>query len=158
MTTRNRRMSDSDIKTIIDELDRWALGQLGSKLSWSILEDSCGFSRQSLQAKSEIKAAFDYAKSELRGGLVKTKEQEASENDELRCKVSRLEIELDNYKKKELLWLQRWQRIAFNIRLKGMQVVDIDKEVPLGGENLTERDTGNILRPFDKKIPPTGRI
>jgi len=49
-------MTDSDVKSIITDLDRWASGQLGSKLTWSILEDRFEFSRQSLQAKAEIKA------------------------------------------------------------------------------------------------------
>ena len=61
-------MSDSDINTIVADLDRWALGELGSKLTWAVLEERFGFSRQSLQAKSEIKAAYDNAKRALSGG------------------------------------------------------------------------------------------
>ncbi|HBB9679218.1 TPA: protein kinase, partial [Escherichia coli] len=75
MAKRFRRMSDSDINTIVADLDRWAMGELGSKLTWAVLEERFGFSRQSLQAKSEIKAAYDNAKRALSGGLVKTKEQ-----------------------------------------------------------------------------------
>lgn len=67
-------MSESDIKTIVRDLDRWALGELGSKLTWAMLEDRFGFSRQSLQAKAEIKAAYDNAKTALSGGLIKTKD------------------------------------------------------------------------------------
>ncbi|MEH9240134.1 hypothetical protein RAF34_24015, partial [Klebsiella pneumoniae] len=73
MAKRFRRMSDSDINTIVADLDRWAMGELGSKLTWAVLEERFGFSRQSLQAKSEIKAAYDNAKRALSGGLVKTK-------------------------------------------------------------------------------------
>ena len=46
MVKRFRRMSDSDINTIVADLDRWALGELGSKLTWAVLEERFGFSRQ----------------------------------------------------------------------------------------------------------------
>lgn len=151
-------MSDSDIKSIIAVLDRWAMGELGTKLTWAILEKDVGFSRQSLQSKSEIKAAYDNAKEALRGGLVKTKEMTSKENDELICEQKRLKIELEDFKRKEILWMQRWQRIAFHIRQNGILVGDVDKPIPDGGDKPTERQTANILRPFDKDIPPSGRV
>ena len=153
-----RRMSDTDIKGIIADLDRWALGHLGSKLTWSILEERFGFSRQSLQAKSEIKAAYDNAKQSLSGGLVKTKEQTVKENDVLTCELERLKYELGEYKRKDALWKKRWQRIAFHVRQKGLQVHVVDRPLPQNVVGPTERDTVNILKPFDKDIPPTGRI
>lgn len=153
---RLRRMSDSDIKAIVSELDRWSLGELGSKLTWSVLEQSVGFSRQSLQAKSEIKAAYDNAKDSLRGGLVKSKKLTTIENDELICEIKRIKIELEEYKRKEILWLTRWQRIAFHLRDNGIQVSEKDKPIPEGGDKPTERQAADILRPFDKDIPPTG--
>lgn len=158
MDKKIRRVTDSDIRTIVSELDRWALGELGSKISWSKLEERFGFSRQTLQAKPEIKSAFDNAKTALRGGLVKSKEQASSENVELNCEIRRLNIELEDYKRKELLWLERWQRIAFHVRNNGMQMKDMDKLIPDGGDKPTQRKTADILRPFDKDIPPTGRI
>lgn len=48
MVKRFRRMSDSDINMIVADLDRWAMGDLGSKLTWGLLEERFGFSRQSL--------------------------------------------------------------------------------------------------------------
>lgn len=89
MVKRFRRMSDSDINTIVVDLDRWALGELGSKLTWAVLEERFGFSRQSLQAKPEIKAAYDNAKQALSGGLVKTKAQATKEAEELQVEVDR---------------------------------------------------------------------
>ena len=151
-------MSKSDIKSIISDLDRWALGQLGPKLTWAILEERFGFSRQSLQAKSEIKAAYDNAKKSLSGGLVKTKEQTTKENEELLCELQRLKGELEKYKSKELKWKKRWQRIAFHIRQKGIQVQNVDKPIEDGGDTPSERETAEILRPFDKDIPPSGRL
>ena len=158
MAKRFRRMTDSDIKTIIADLDRWALGQLGSKLTWAVLEERFSFSRQSLQAKSEIKAAYDYAKQSLSGGLVKTKEQATKENEGLVSELNQLKLELEDYKRKELLWMQRWQRIAFHVRQKGIQVQAVDKAIPDRGEKPTERETATNLRPFDKEIPPSGRV
>lgn len=158
MAERFRRMAESDIKSIIADLDRWAQGHLGSKMTWAILEERSGFSRQSLQAKSEIKAAYDNAKQSLSGGLVTTKEQATKDNIGLACELERLKHELEEYKRKELLWKQRWQRIAFHVRQKGIQVQAVDKPIPDGGSNPTERETATILRPFDKDIPPTGRV
>jgi hypothetical protein len=158
MTKRFRRMSESDIKSIIADLDRWALGHLGSKLTWAILEERFGFSRQSLQAKSEIKAAYDNAKQALSGGLVKSKEQTSKENEELICEIERLKKEVDEFKIKELKWKKRWQRIAFHIRQKGMQVAAIDQDMAPDADAPTERETSNILRPFEKEIPPSGRV
>lgn len=157
MVKRFRRMSDSDINTIVADLDRWALGELGSKLTWAMLEERFGFSRQSLQAKSEIKAAYDNAKRSLSGGLVKSKDQATKEAKELQIEVERLKAELEAYKCKEKQWLRRWQQIAFHVRQKGMQMDSVDKILPEGVELPSHRDTSQILRPFDKEIPPSGR-
>lgn len=158
MTKRFRRMAPSDIKTIISDLDKWAQGHLGSKLTWAVLEERFGFSRQSLQAKSEIKAAYDHAKQALSGGIVKTKEQATTENEALICEVERLKKELENYKIKEQLWMKRWQRIAFHIRQKGFQVEEIDKPMDAQEKGPGDHETAKILRLFDKEIPPSGRV
>src|SRR5438105_2412708 len=130
MSKRFRRMTATDIKSIIADLDRWASSQLGSKLTWATLEERSGFSRQSLQAKAEIKAAYDYTKESLAGGLVKSREQATQENDELLNEVQRLKLEVTEYKRRENLWRERWQRIAFHIRQKGFQVHEIDHSAP----------------------------
>lgn len=156
MNKRFRRMADSDVKSIVADLDRWAAGQLGSKLTWAILEERSDFSRQSLQAKAEIKAAYDYAKQSLAGGLVKSRERATQENEKLLNEVQRLKLEVAEYKRREHLWLERWQRIAFHIRQKGMQIHDVDQSTE--DKALSARETNNILRPFDKEIPPSGRI
>jgi hypothetical protein len=156
MNKRFRRMADTYVKSIIADLDRWAAGQLGSKLTWAILEERSGFSRQSLQAKAEIKASYDYAKKSLSGGLVKSREQATQENDELQNEVQRLRLEIAEYKRRENLWRERWQRIAFHVRQKGIQIHDVDQ--PAEENILSEQETNNILRPFDKEIPSSGRI
>ncbi|RUO78589.1 protein kinase [Pseudidiomarina taiwanensis] len=158
MAKRFRRMSDSDINTIVADLDRWALGELGSKLTWALLEERFGFSRQSLQAKSEIKAAYDTAKRALSGGLVKTKEQATKEAEELEVELARVKTELESYKKREELWQRRWQQIAFHVRQKGIQMVSVDKAPSEGADLPSETEASKILKMFDKEIPPSGRI
>ena len=154
-----RHISNEDITSIVRELDKWAMGELGSKLTWQILVDKFGFSRQALQAKSEVKAAYDNAKQALSGGLVKSKKQTEDEYQKVLIELERTKIELENYKQKEQLWLRRWQQIAFNIRQKGIQISDIDKDTNYPDEDLPSKsETAKILRPFDKEIPPSGRV
>lgn len=158
MKQRFSRMSASDINIIVRELDRWAMGELGSKLTWAMLEKRFSFSRQSLQAKPEIKAAYDNAKQALSGGLVKTKEQATKEADQLQIEVARLQTELEGYKRKEEQWLRRWQQIAYHVRQKGLQMASVDKQPPEGVELPSNTETAKILKMFDKEIPPTGRV
>ena len=159
MDKRFRRMSESDITAVVKDLDRWASGQLGSKLTWALLEERFGFSRQSLQVKSEIKAAYDLAKQALSGGLVKSRQQSADESEGLLREVGRLKLEIAEYQRKEGLWKQRWQRIAYHIRAKGIQMSSLDKPTQGSSDGLpSERDISNILRPFYKEIPPSGRV
>jgi hypothetical protein len=151
-------MSETDIKIIISELNRWALGHLGSKLTWAILEDRFGFSRQSLQAKSEIKAGYDNAKQALSGGLIKSTEQASKENEILTCETKRLISEIEEFKRKEIKWKKRWQCIAFHVRQKGMQMNAVDRDIPEGAGTITDKEASSILKPFDNKIPLSGRI
>ena len=92
---------------------------------WSILENRFEFSRQSLQVKAEIKSAYDYAKKLLAGGLVKSREQATQENEEFLHEIQRLKLGVAEYKRREDLWRERWQRIAFHIRQKGLQIHEI---------------------------------
>jgi hypothetical protein len=69
--------------------------------------------------------------------------------------VQRLKLEVAEYKRREQLWHERWQRIAFNVRQWGMQVHEIDQ--PADG-SLGDREISSILRPFDMEIPSSGRI
>ena len=158
MAKRFRRMSDSDINTIVADLDRWAMGELGSKLTRAVLEERFGFSRQSLQAKSEIKAAYDNAKRALSGGLVKTKEQATKEAEQLQVELARLRTELEAYKQREELWQRRWQQIAFHVRQKGIQMASVDKTPPEGADLPSNIESAKILKMFDKEIPPSGRV
>ncbi len=158
MNSRFRRMQDSDITSIVRDLDRWAAGQLGSKLTWSVLEDRFGFSRQSLQAKSEIKAAYGLAKKALAGGLVISRQKSAGNHEQLEREINRLKLEVIEFRRREALWKLRWQRIAYHIRAKGIQMFDVDR--PSGSDDglPSENEVAKVMRPFDKEIPESGRI
>ncbi len=158
MTKRFRKMTKSDVSTIVSDLDRWAAGQFGSKLTWEALGERFGFSRQSLQAKSEIKAAYDYAKKSLGRGAIKSQQEATQENQELAGEVERLKLEVAEYKRRECLWRQRWQRIAFHIRQKGIQVHQVDAAAPKGVELPSDKEINKVLTVFDKEIPFSGRI
>lgn len=158
MTKRFRRITESDIMAVVNDLDRWALGERSSKLTWNILEKRFSFSRQSLQAKPEIKAAYDNAKLALSSGRVQTKEQVTQEVKEFQVEIDRLNRELAVYKCKEEKWLRRWQQIAFHIRQKGIQINSVDRAPPEDVDLPSNTETAQILKPFDKEIPPSGRI
>lgn len=158
MNERFRRMARSDIASIVLDLDRWASGQLGSKLTWAILEERFGFSRQSLQVKPEIKAAYDVAKLALSGGLVKSRKDAEKDNEELKREIERLKLEIAEYVKRENLWKVRWQRIAYHIRVKGIQMLDIDKPEHSIDGLPSEQEAAKIIKPFDKDIPASGRV
>lgn len=151
-------MSSTDVEAIVKDLDRWALGELGSKLTWETLENRFGFSRQSLQAKPEIKAAYTQAKNALSGGLVKSRKAVSEEMVSLTRDIERQKILINEFQKRETLWKQRWQRIAYHIRQKGIQMYEVDKPVSGTFKSLSEREVAEIIRPFDKDIPPTGRV
>ena len=66
--------------------------------------------------------------------------------------------ELEAYKRKEEQWQRRWQQIAFHVRQKGIQMASVDKAPPERADLPSNTETAKILRPFDKEIPPSGRI
>ena len=153
-----RSMPNSDINVIVADLGRWALCNLGSKVTWSVMKERFGFSRQLLQAKPEIKAAYDNAKRSLCGGLIKTKKQATKEAEELQVEVERLTNELEVYKHKEALLLKCWQQNAFHIRKKGIQMASFDRHLPKKSDLPSNTESAQILRPFDKEIPPSGSV
>ncbi|MFX5371358.1 protein kinase [Acinetobacter baumannii] len=158
MSNKFQRMTEQDEARIIRELNKWALGHFGSKLTWTILEDRFKFSRQSMQAKPQIKAAYDVAKQSLSKGEVISKEVLGKTVDELKAEIDSLKIQISSFQEKEQKWKKRWQQIAYHIRQKGVQISDVDKlvhpETVLPSQTTTEK----TLKEFDKQIPFSGRI
>lgn len=151
------RMGEATIKTIISDLNRFSRGELGGKITWALMEDRYGFSRQALQARPEIKAAYLNAKIALSGELIRSQKNASEDVDVLRTEIARMQIELDEYKRMEAKWMERWQRIAYHIRQNGQQVYMVDRGISKNSLPPSERATADILRPFDKEIPSTGR-
>ena len=158
MSNKFQRMTEHDEKRIIRELNKWGLGHLGSKLTWAILESQFHFSRQSMQAKPTIKAAYDVAKRSLSKGEVTSKEELDKTVDELSAEIEALKIQISSFQEKEQKWKKRWQQIAYHIRQKGIQMIDIDKPVHPVTVLPSHTTTDKILRELDKEIPPSGRV
>lgn len=145
------RMSTEDVHKVVDELALWAEGKLGSSLTWKALEERFGFTRAAMHSKPEIKSAYRSAKEALTQ-LPNTRQEVGEELAILEQKVALLQKEVAEYQRREKLWRERWQRIAFHIRLKGMHVHQVDR--PAGGSLPDDKETTKILSMFDKDIPP----
>ena len=158
MSNKFQRMTEHDEKRIIRELNKWGLGHLGSKLTWAILESQFHFSRQSMQAKPTIKAAYDVAKRSLSKGEVTSKEELDKTVDELSAEIESLKIQISSFQEKEQKWKRRWQQIAYHIRQKGIQMSDVDKPVHPETALPSHTTTQKTLEEFDKEIPFSGRI
>lgn len=158
MSNRFQRMTEQDEARITRELNKWAMGHFGSKLTWAILEDRFKFSRQSMQAKPAIKAAYDVAKQSLSKGEVTSKEVLDKTVDELKTEIESLKMQISFFQVKELKWKKRWQQIAYHIRQKGIQMSDVDKPVHPEAAVSSHTITEKVLKEFDKEIPFSGRI
>ena len=158
MPNKFQRMTEHDETNIIRELNKWAMGHFGSKLTWAILEDRFQFSRQAMQSKPAIKAAYDVAKQSLSKGEVTSKEVLDKTVDELKTEIESLKIQISFFQEKELKWKKRWQQIAYHIRQKGIQVSDVDKPVHPETVLPSHTTTEKTLKEFDKEIPFSGRI
>ncbi|KMM82031.1 hypothetical protein [Pseudomonas deceptionensis] len=159
MSKFGKRMDPGNVKAIVKELERWALGELGSGLRWKTLEDQFGFTRQALNARLEIKVAFDAAKASLAGGLAAKQKNAARNAEELAIRVEQLERELRAYKDREAKWLLRWQQIAYNVRARfGAQMSLIDSPNNPKDRLPNLRAVDSILKPLDTPIPPLGTM
>lgn len=145
------RMGEDDERAIVDELARWGRGELGLDLTWSALEKRFGFTRSAMDRKPAIKEAYQKAKQDL-ANLPKTREEAGEEFQALQREVERLKKQVEDHQRREALWRERWLRIAYHIRLSGMQLHLIDR--PAGGTLPDVQETAKILNLFDREIPP----
>ena len=151
-------MTEADEQRIIRELNKWALGHFGSKLTWAILEERFKFSRQTMQAKSKIKSAYDVAKQALSKGNIVSKEVVEETNGQLKIEIETLKNQIEQYREKEKKWKRRWQQIAYHVRKKGLQMIDVDKPVQIEADLPSHTETEKILKELDGEIPFSGRI
>lgn len=151
-----KRISQADINMIVNDLARWSRDGAKNKITWNFLEKRYGFSRQAMQAKVEIKSSYNFVKKSAVS--IKKKTNEVVDSAVLIERLTLAEEQIKEYKRKEDSWRSRWQRIAFHIRQRGMQVSLIDKDIPSGGEKLSEKEVSNVLKLFDANIPSSGRV
>ena len=158
MPSKFQRMTEHDERRIIRELNKWAAGHFGSKLTWAILEERFKFSRQSMQAKLLIKSAYDVAKQSLSNGSVVSKESKDESNVQLKIEIENLKNQISTCKEKEEKWKKRWQQIAYHIRQQGIQMSNVDKPAHSQAVLPSHTTTEKTLDEFDKEIPFSGRV
>lgn len=151
------RIDDVEILRIEFELEQWRLGKLGLKLTWFILEKSTGFTRQALHNQPRIRAAYIAAKKALRTKEINPYTESESVVKGLEDRIQTLEAAIALYVNKEKQWQARWQRIAFHLRGKGLNVSEIDREPEKNSRLPSMKQTENILSFYDKSLDPSGR-
>ncbi|MBA2781151.1 protein kinase [Billgrantia kenyensis] len=148
-----KRMTEEDQKSIVRFIHELSAAE-DESLSWKLLESTFGFTRQAMQAKPGVKSAFQHAKSSIRNGDKAPRRIRSMSHEDLVKKVEELEGEIKLLKEREHKWKQRWQRIAYNIRQKGLQVNDVDAEAAQDGKLPNSNETESIIRTLDSEIPP----
>jgi hypothetical protein len=151
-----RRISARDLAKIVKYLAALPDDRTLFKVTWAMIASYAGISRQSLQAHSEIKKAYILAKQAfvarsnprlLNRNRSKSSQDLINENIVLRARLEQLEV-------REVFWKQRWYRIAFNIRLHGLQMEHVDRVVPFTGPAMNIQEIQKILDSWNEPIPP----
>ena len=87
-----------------------------------------------------------------------SKEATEESNQKLQIERESLKNQIAMFKEKEEKWKRRWQKIAYHVRQKGIQMSDVDKPVPSEADLPSHTETEKILKELDKEIPFSGRI
>jgi hypothetical protein len=127
MTKKHPKMTARDIAFAIKEFQAWGSGERGRGMTWGKVAKATGFSRQALECKPDIYAAYDAACKALAGEV---SPQKPKSDDFHLDKIERLEKDLKRYKALEADWLERWIRIAYHARGKGLSIDELDKPLP----------------------------
>lgn len=149
-----RKMSESDVHRVL----HYIADATHERLTWQMLEDHSGFTRQALQARDDIKGAYDSAKNRIRSSKLGLPREEITTelaSSELLEELQALRKKVKMLEWREELWRRRWYCIAFNVRQKNLvQMVDVDKSVPLTATGITQKLVNQILDSLDQDIPP----
>lgn len=104
-----RRMTELDIRMVVEEIDAWRDGERGSKLTWAKLEHIFPFTRQTMYSKESIREAYENAQMPLKIG----KKDQLGRNldhlsyieiQRLKNRILALEIQIEEWQK---LWILR---------------------------------------------------
>lgn len=151
-----RFLSESNVKAVIKYLALLPEDRTVFKVTWGMISDYSGFSRQALQANSDIKKAYLLAKQGFRArskpylhhrASAKNSKNLINENIALRARVEQLEA-------REVFWKLRWYTVAYNIRQHGLQMERIDRPVPFSGPAMNQKEIQSILDLWNEPIPP----
>jgi hypothetical protein len=133
MTT--RYITDVAEQSIVQLLDEWATGRLGTGLSWANLQKAFGYSRQALSGNPRIKAKFNETKQALKA--LKTRVQRAGsvedELERLRQENAELKARVVEYEKRFTRWIHNCYKRAIN---------PLDLDAPMG---LSPKTAGRSL-------------
>ncbi|QKE61872.1 hypothetical protein HNE05_00295 [Aquipseudomonas campi] len=151
-----KRISNRDVQRVVKFLAALPDNRKIFKVTWAMIAEYAGLSRQSLQANAEIKKAYHLAKqafvarsnSRLRKRSSNKGCQDLiNENVALQARIAELE-------KRDSFWRVRWYTIAYNVRQHGLQMERIDRVVPFTGEAMKQQEIQKILDDWNEPIPP----
>lgn len=102
-----RRMTELDIRMVVEEIEAWRTGERGSKLTWAKLERIFPFTRQTMYSKESIRMAYENAQMPLKKGKNRqlgTQFDQLTyiEIERLKKRISELELQVDEWQK---LWI-----------------------------------------------------
>lgn len=151
-----RRISTRDVQRVVKFLAALPDNRKVFKVTWAMIAEYSGVSRQSLQAISEIKKAYVLAKQTFvarsnprlrKRSSNKGYQDLINENVALQARIAELE-------KRDSFWRVRWYTIAYNVRQHGLQMERIDRVVPFTGEAMKQQEIQKILDDWNEPIPP----
>lgn len=125
---KSKKIDERTKNYILNELEEWKCGNRGSKLTWDVIQKFSGYSRVGLSSHPEIKKSYNEAKEMLRTGKTQSKAINHS-FEYYEGKINALEKEIKAFKEKEEEWLERWARIAYHSKLRGLSIEELDKEI-----------------------------
>lgn len=102
-----RRMTELDIRMIVEEIDAWRNGERGSgKLTWVKLERIFPFTRQTMYSKESIREAYENTQTSLKiGDKVRPNKADQLtyiETERLKRRIRELETQVGEWQK---LWI-----------------------------------------------------
>jgi hypothetical protein len=154
----NRKMTSEDVRQIVAELHRWEAGELGSKLTWLVLEKNCGFTRAALNAKPEIKQAYSAAKTALRKGGITSTAKAHLETAATKERNDKLRRKLDESQAKNVEMQLLWQRVAYNLMAKGHgSISKYDQPIPPGEPVPDQETVDKVIGIYDRPLPARAR-
>ena len=127
-------MTPRDIERVMTELRAFADGSRPTcTLTWKHLAKVSGFSDRTLRSKAKLRARFDDVRDFL-VGKGRVRRSTGMVPDDLQRVISRLRDELEQFKKMEDSWHERWIRIAASLKAHGMSIDQFDVDLELRNE------------------------